>query len=102
VTDATTAYERDSDVIASFLAEACTLDATAEIRARELFLLYESWTVAHGFTRDERLTSTAFGRKMAERFERVDTAAGRTYRGLCRRTTDGALRVLPKKLRVGP
>lgn len=86
VTDATTAYERDSDPLALFLAEACELAPTAEVGAREVFLHYESWAVAHGLRPGERLSSTAFGRKMAERFERID-AARRTYRGIARRKT---------------
>jgi putative DNA primase/helicase len=84
VTDATTAYERDSDPLAAFLAEACDLAPAAEVGARDIFNHYESWAIAHGLRPAERLTSTAFGRKMAERFERVD-GARRTYRGVARR-----------------
>lgn len=84
VTEATTVYERDSDPLGVFLAEACELAPNTEVGAREIFLHYESWAVAHGLRPGERLSSTAFGRKMAERFERID-GAPRTYRGVARR-----------------
>ena len=84
VTEATTAYERDSDPLAVFIAEACDTAPNAEVGARDIFLHYESWAIAHGLRPGERLSATAFGRKMAERFERID-GARRIYRGVTRR-----------------
>ncbi|ODS55800.1 MAG: hypothetical protein ABS36_09440 [Acidobacteria bacterium SCN 69-37] len=84
---ATHEYEQDSDPLAGFLKDMCVLADTAEIRAKDAFFAYETWCVAQGLTRDERLTNTSFGRRMAERFERRDTAAGRVYRGLRKRAS---------------
>ena len=84
VTEATTAYERDSDPLAVFIDEACDLAPSGEVGAREIFQHYESWAIAHGLRPGERLSSTAFGRKLAERFDRID-GARRTYRGVTRR-----------------
>jgi putative DNA primase/helicase len=84
VTEATREYEQDSDPLAAFLAEACELEPTAEVGAKDLFEHYKHWTEQHGLTERERLTSTMFGRKMAERFERTD-GARRTYRGIARK-----------------
>lgn len=85
VTAATREYEQDSDPLGQFLDEACDLEPAAEVGARELFDHYRAWAERHGLTERERLSSTMFGRKMAERFERL-SGAKRTYRGVARRT----------------
>jgi putative DNA primase/helicase len=83
VTAATSEYEHDSDPLGRFIAEACELEPTAEIGAKELYEHYKKWAEAHGLTDRERLTSTMFGRKIAERFRRID-GARRTYIGVAR------------------
>lgn len=92
VTAATRTYEQDSDPLAAFLAEACELVPGAEVGAREIFQHYEAWADAHGLSKHggERLKSTRFGLKMAERFERID-GARRVYRGVARRQEEGGL-----------
>lgn len=86
VTAATRAYEQDSDPLAAFLKEACELVATAEVGAREIFQHYDAWADTHGLSKHggERMSSTRFGLKMAERFERID-GARRIYRGVARK-----------------
>ncbi len=83
---ATKAYEQDSDPLAAFLAEACDLAPEVKVGAQEFFQHYTTWADGHGLSNRERLTSTMFGRKMVDRFERVD-GARRTYRGVARRKT---------------
>ena len=64
VTDATKEYERDSDAIGDFLAEACELEPAAEVGAKDLFEHYKSWANHHGLTDRERLSATKFGGKI--------------------------------------
>jgi putative DNA primase/helicase len=85
VTDATAAYERDSDPLAAFLAEGCDLDPEAEVGAADLFEHYKRWAEQQGLTERERLSSTALGRKVGERFHGQRTKAGKVYLGLARR-----------------
>jgi putative DNA primase/helicase len=85
VTDATREYEADSDVLAGFLSEACEEDPAAEVRASELYDHYRRWSDGHGLSERERLTSTAFGRKAAERLRREKTRDGWVYFGVARR-----------------
>jgi putative DNA primase/helicase len=86
VTDATREYEADSDPLAGFLIEACESDPNADVRGSELFDHYKRWADGHGLTERERLSSTMFGRKISERFEKLrDSANHVIYRGLGRR-----------------
>jgi len=88
VAQATAEYSADSDVLGGFFLEACELDPGAEIGATELYEHYKRWAEAQGYSERERLSVTAFGRKVAERFERDrDNRTGRVvYRGLARRS----------------
>jgi putative DNA primase/helicase len=87
VADATTAYERDSDALAAFIDEACILHPEAETKAHELFCHYQAWADRSGLakTGPERLTATAFGRRMGTRFSRLARSTGNVYRGIGKR-----------------
>ena len=84
VVDATASFEADSDAVAEFLSEATELDPGAEIRAANLFAHYKQWADRQGLADRERLTATAFGRKMAERFTRIKKRGAYVYSGLAR------------------
>jgi putative DNA primase/helicase len=85
VLQATQQYEQDSDVLAEFLAGACEVELDAEVSAADLFAHYQRWTEAQGMTERERLSRTAFGRKLSERFGSRRTMTGKVYQGLARR-----------------
>jgi putative DNA primase/helicase len=85
VLTATEEYERDSDPLAAFFAEACRLDPDAETGANDLYKHYRGWADGHAFSERERLSTTMFGRKMAERFRRAHTRAGGVYFGVSTR-----------------
>lgn len=83
---ATKEYEADSDDLAAFLAEATEPDAQATVSARDLFEHYKAWAEWHHIPDRERLSQAKFGRKLAERYERLrDRTTGVSYRGLARR-----------------
>jgi putative DNA primase/helicase len=82
---ATQQYARDSDPLADFLAEACEPQPGAEVRAKEMFEHYDAWAAHARLSNYERLGSTRFGRKLAERVERVERKTGNVYLGLARR-----------------
>ena len=81
--DATAEYERDEDQLATFLDEACDLGHLFEIGAAPFYKHYCNWAEQQNLSKQrERLTSTAFGRKMVERFKRIKTRTGAIYQGV--------------------
>ena len=88
VTDATAEYEQDCDPLAEFLAEASEVvpDSDSEVSATELYTHYRLWADRRHLSERERLTSTAFGRRMGARFQKRKDAAGTiVYAGIARR-----------------
>ncbi len=82
---ATREYEVESDALAAFLDEAIDLDLEAECTAGELYGHYRKWADGHQLTDRERLTATAFGRKLGERFPSRRLQGTKRYQGLARR-----------------
>ena len=70
-----------------FLDEACELaEPTVEVNATDIFKHYKLWAERRCLSDRERLSQTAFGRKLSERFEKDrDKQTGVFYRGLARR-----------------
>ena len=85
VTTATSEYRVECDPISDFLDEVCERDKEAEIGAADLYAHYRQWADRAGLTERERLTATAFGLKIRDRFERRHTRSGSVYVGLARR-----------------
>ncbi len=80
---ATAEYQADSDQLAEFLSVACSTDNPESLTgAGALQKAYNSWSESRGLTKFERLTGTAFGRLLSERFRKKRTAKGLFYLGL--------------------
>lgn len=79
VTDAAKAYRAEMDVLGEWIVQECTTGGDQEWRASDAYASYRWWADRNGF---KPMTSTAFGRKLSERFERVDRSAGRFYKGI--------------------
>lgn len=62
--DATNQYRQESDPLASFFAERCILDAAVQCRAGDLYKAYCAFSKEYG---EEPMSSTRFGRLLAER-----------------------------------
>jgi putative DNA primase/helicase len=86
VTEATETYAHESDPLRDFLDEATERAPDCEIAAGDLYDAYRRWAETHGLNDRERLTSTAFGRKMSERFRWRKNRAGKVYLDIARRT----------------
>lgn len=83
VRTATQEYERESDPLDEFLTDACRQTTDAEVGAATLFQHYRAWADTHGLSdRDERLSATAFGRRMSARFSSLRRRGGRVYLGV--------------------
>lgn len=80
VKQATEGYRNEMDVVGDFLAEKCVLLETAEVRAGTLYKAYRGWCDETG---NQPVSTTMFGRSMAERGYAKDRArAGINYKGI--------------------
>ena len=80
VIKATDAYRVDSDLLGSFLGECCVINPIEEVASKRLYETYRAWTYDNGH---RGMSSTMFGRKLAERgFERGRNAVTRTWIGI--------------------
>jgi len=82
VTQATETYRTDSDPLAAFLEECCIQRPDTQCGATELYLAYSAWIAKRSMKEIERLTSTSFGSKLGERFEKKRNGRGVVYVGL--------------------
>jgi putative DNA primase/helicase len=76
---ATQQYRRGEDVIGHFIEERCVLEFSAYTKAKKLYDEYKAWCEENGH---RPLSGTKFGEKMAERFEKARTEAGKIYYGV--------------------
>ena len=75
-------YQLDSDRLGDFFRERCVFDAEATARAADLYKVYGWWADENNLKAKERLSSTAFGRQLAQRFEKTHTREGKVYSGV--------------------
>jgi putative DNA primase/helicase len=64
-------WRADADPLGEWLAACCVTGPSYYSTARALFGCYCGWAESEGIKERDRLSQTAFGRRMAERFERV-------------------------------
>lgn len=79
---ATQEYRKESDILAGFIADKCIEHPNATIRASELYSAYRQWAEGEGMRDREILTSTSFGRRMRERYQKAHGRAGTFYQGI--------------------
>ena len=85
ISEATLDYERESDELADFLAEAIDLEDGSVIRPADLYAHYVRWAKDAGLSEREMLSNAKFGRKVGERFKAVRIHDKKHYIGLARR-----------------
>ncbi len=86
ITRATQDWRSATDLLAEFIADVLESAPDHDIPAGVLYDVYTRWADQQRLGPRERLSATAFGRKMKTRFERID-GARRLYRGI--RLKDG-------------
>jgi putative DNA primase/helicase len=79
---ATDQYQQESDPLAAFLADQCVVTAAAVASASALYKAYRGWAEEQGLRPWEVLSSTRFGRRMGERFEKRHRDNGNVYEGV--------------------
>jgi len=79
---ATEQYQKESDPLSRFIDERCVIAATASVQASTFYKAYLLWANNQGFREREVLSSTAFGRRMSERFQKQETRDATFYQGV--------------------
>ena len=79
VKEATSNYRSEEDVFGRFIEDCCELNEKASAKAGELYDAYKAWCKDNGHG---QLSSTKFGKKLGERFEKKKSN-GVHYKGLC-------------------
>src|SRR5262249_29379080 len=82
VADATADYRAESDPLAGFIADRCIEGDQFRVRAAAIYGEYGTWAAEQHLRHDEVLSSTAFGRRLRERYQKTRTATGIVYQGL--------------------
>lgn len=82
VKQATEAYREEADTLRQFVADVCVTRPEAYTQARPLYLVYRAWAELNGMKPTEIFSSTLFGRRMADRYEKIHTEHGSIYRGI--------------------
>lgn len=86
VTAATEQYRLESDPLAEFIAERCIEGSGMAVTGADFYRAYTNWTADRGMKDSERLTSTAFGTRMSQRFQNKKSMNGKVYYGVGLRT----------------
>ena len=79
---ATEEYKTESDPLSQFILDECVLSPQARAKATDLYKSYSKWCDDQGMKDRERLTVTAFGRKMGQKFKKPHNRAGTIYLGI--------------------
>ena len=80
VSDATSAYRHEMDIIGTFLTERCLVHADASVSAKHLYAAYKIWSDDNG---NHPVSQRRFGSSLTERgFERKRLGNGVHYLGL--------------------
>jgi phage/plasmid-associated DNA primase len=80
-------WRAEADPLTEFLAARCVLQDEASALSGQLYSAYQEWAGEEGLRDKERLTSTAFGRRMGARFVGKRTSKGKRYHGVGVRMT---------------
>ena len=79
---ATETYRLESDPLAAFIDERCVVAEGVTVASSLAFKAYVAWGTDQGMRERELLTSTLFGKRMAERFEKKHGSSGNRYLGV--------------------
>jgi len=79
VTDATTQYREDEDVLGVFIAEHCIIHNSVKVKAGDIYTRYKGWSEASGLG---TLSMVKFGKAIEERGYRKERSGGIWYHGI--------------------
>ena len=88
---ASSAWREEADPLGEFLSDCCVFGENCQVKAADLFSAYTQWSDDNGVRERDRMGSTAFGRRVGERFskKRAGGGKGNVYLGIGVRDDDG-------------
>lgn len=75
-------YRNESDPLGDFISECCVTSPNAQVSAAAIYVAYSTWADKNGHRERDKMSNTAFGAKMAERYQKRHTRHGKTYFGI--------------------
>ena len=72
-------WRAQMDQIGRFIEERCIVGDSFRVQASGLYADYKRWAESSG---EQAITATAFGRKMADRFQKREETRGNAYIGI--------------------
>ena len=91
VTKATETYEAESDPLAGFIEDRCTVGPERQARAADLYRGYRAWGERNGLRDREIMSNKTFGSRMGQRFKGRHTSGGKVYDGISLSAGDGEM-----------
>lgn len=82
VTSATAEYQQESDPLRDFIAERCVEGQHGAVKGSDFYKTYKAWADEQGLSERERLSSTAFGKRASDRFNKKRDGDGVWYEGV--------------------
>jgi putative DNA primase/helicase len=82
VTAATSAYRGECDPLAEFLSDCCRITTGVSVGGGELFRAYRAWCDRRQLAADDRLSQTAFGTRIKDRFPDIGNSRKVQYSGI--------------------
>ncbi len=82
VADATEDYQNDTDPLGEFLQERCEDGKHQSVKASTFYRAYCDWCELNGVTGREKMSRTAFGRRLSEWFDKEHRRDGNYYFGV--------------------
>ena len=79
---ATREYEADSDPLSQFILDDCVITPQAQCKSSDIYRHYTEWCSGQGYRDKEILTTTAFGRRMGQKFKKTHNRGGTVYFGV--------------------
>lgn len=103
---ATEAYRQESDPLSQFISDRLIDTPESMVRSKELYENYREWAQSEGMELREIMTSTAFGKIMSKRYNKIHKDTGWYYKGLSIFDPEmpqltGLLTGLPNKIQNG-
>lgn len=90
---ATQAYQADNDVLADFIFNRCNLSENYMTKSRSLYSEYVEWAGEEGIQRADIISSTAFGRRMGDKFPSDRRKDAIYYKGVSLKSGEGVKEV---------
>jgi len=82
VLQATEEYRSESDPLSQFVLDELVIQPQAQVKASLLYKSYITWAEDQGLQKREIITNTAFGRRIGQKFKKIQNRDANFYQGV--------------------